>query len=144
MSNEMQENLKFIGQVLLSIATFGVTWVVSNQAAVVTALAILIVWLIKYLAERRDVYFSKVTITSGLYLVSFVLVIIVNPGILPAWPVMTGDAVEVIKLIALWLREAVVVMLPYTGAAMSIYNLLLKSVLDQLPDMFGVSTETIG
>lgn len=141
----MSKNTKFVLQVIVSLIVFGLTWVVSNQAAVTTALAIVIAWVINLLATTYKVHLGRATITGILYVLSFGLIIVINPDIVPAWPALAGlPATEFIRALAAWGRELTIILLPYTGAAMSIYNVLLRDVLDQLTFTPTVSAETIG
>jgi hypothetical protein len=121
---------KFVLQVVLSVFAFGLTWVVSNQAAIITAVTIAIVWLINTLAEYKGFKIGREYVTGALYGVAFLLVIIFNPGILPAVPVFPSDPVLVLSVLVAYLQAVVVALIPYTGAAMTIYNVLLRDVLD--------------
>lgn len=141
--DQMTEKIKFVLRVAISALVFGATWVVSNQAAVTTGLAIIFVWVIKYLSETYGYKPGKAELTGAVYVVSFLLVIIVNPGVLPALPAYHGDIAEIIRAVVVWVREATILLLPYTGAAMTVYNTLLKSILDELPAMFQKTTEVI-
>ncbi|HAE59749.1 MAG TPA: hypothetical protein DCG54_09675 [Anaerolineae bacterium] len=126
-------NVKYVLQVVLSILTFGVVWAVDNQAAIITALAILIVWAINVITEHLGVKFGRQMLTTGLYVVSLGLVVMLNPVALPAWPVMDGgEPALVMVAFGTWLQMLVFALLPYTAGAMTIYNLLLKAVLERL------------
>lgn len=139
----MSSNTKYVLQIVLSVLTFGLVWVVDNQAAVITALAIVIVWLLNMLSQRLGIKVGRRVLTTGLYVVSFVLVIIINPIVVPAWPSMGDDPAVIVVAIATWLQMLVVALLPYTAGAMTIYNLLLKAVLEKLAEPL-VPSEVIG
>lgn len=141
--DQMNEKTKLVLRVVISILVFGSTWVVSNQAAITTGLAIIFVWVIKYLSETYGYKPGKAELTGAVYVVSFLLVIIVNPGILPALPAYHGDIAEIIRAVVVWVREATILLLPYTGAAMTIYNMLLKSIIEELPLLFEKTQEVI-
>jgi putative effector of murein hydrolase LrgA (UPF0299 family) len=95
------------------------------------------------LAQRYNVKLGREIITGILYVLSFGLIILFNPAIMPAWPILPSDLALSIRAIADWARELTVLLLPYTGGAMSLYNVLLKDVFEQLSPVI-VSTETVG
>lgn len=129
----MSSNIKYVLQVALSVLTFGLVWIVDNQAAVITALAIVIVWALNTFFLRWGVKLGRQYVTAILYAVSLVLVVIVNPVVIPDWPTIPPDPALAVSAFAAWAQLLVVALLPYTAGAMTIYNLLLKAVLERLP-----------
>jgi hypothetical protein len=126
----MSTKTKLVLQVILSVFAFGLTWVVSNQAAVITAVTIVLVWLINTLAEFKGIKIGREYVTGGLYVIAFLLVIVFNPGVLPVFPSVPSDPAMILSVFFAYSQAVVVALIPYTGAAMTIYNMLLRDVLD--------------
>jgi hypothetical protein len=128
----MTSNTKFFAKVLVSIFAFGLTWVVSNQAAVITAVTIALLWGLNTLFKSKGINLGRGVVTGALYLIAYVLVIVFNPGILPTWPVFPGDPTLALAALMAYAQLLIVALIPYGGAAMTIYNMLLRDVLDGL------------
>lgn len=127
----MTKNWQIVFQVILSILTFGVTWAINNQAAVVTAAAIIIVYLINAFAKLRNVKLGSGWLTVILYIVAMVLAYFFNPTALPAFGPVPSDPALLINAVLAYIPLLIAMLTPYAGAAMAIYNMLAKSILDQ-------------
>lgn len=142
----MSDNAKYLLKVVLSILTLGVTWIYSNQAAIITAVTIVIVWILNSLFKWKGIKLGRAYVTGILYVIAFLLVVLFNPGVLPTWPIMPTDAGLAISVITAYLQMVIVALIPYAGAAMTIYNMLMQDVLDKVPVslLFRPAPEQIG
>jgi hypothetical protein len=124
----MSDNAKLVLKVFLSLFAFGLTWAVSNQAAVITTVSIMLVWVINVAFKRWRINLGRAYLTGILWAISFGLVVIFNPGVLPAWPNLDDPSLA-LSAIYSWTQMVVVALFPYSGAAMTIYNILAQDVL---------------
>lgn len=127
----MTKNWQFVLQVILSILTFGVTWAINNQAAIVTAAAIIIVYLINAFMKLRNVKLGRGWLTAILYVAAMILAYFFNPTALPAFGSVPSDPALLVNAVLAYIPLLIATLSPYAGAAMAIYNMLLKDVLDQ-------------
>lgn len=128
----MSQNAKFFLKVVLSLFVFGLTWALSNQAAIITAVTIVVVWGLNTLAKRSGYQPGRAVVTAGLYVIAYLLVIFFNPSILPAFPVFQADATQFVGALIGYLQLVALALIPYSGAAMTIYNMLMQDVLEGL------------
>ena len=124
----MSAKTKLVLKVVLSAFAFGLAWVVSNQAAIITTVSIMLVWVINVAFKRWGIILGRAYLTGILWSISFGLVVIFNPGVLPVWPNLDDPSLA-LSAIYSWAQMVVVALFPYSGAAMTIYNILAQDVL---------------
>lgn len=126
------KNVLFVLQIMGSVLTLGLTYVVSNQAAIIMALAIVIVWGINYLSRYMGKAPDKNILTGILFVVSLALAVIFNPGLLPPFPALPADGSAAFSVIVAYIGLVAGAATPIVGAATALYNILLADVLNQL------------
>lgn len=125
------KDVQLVVNVLLSLALFGGVWAVDNQAAIVTMLAILIAYGLNLFAKTQHVHLGRGWLTIIVYLAALLMAFFLKPIALPVFTPETSDpALFVVSLMA-YVPVLVAALSPYAGAAMAIYNVLLKDVLDR-------------
>lgn len=128
---KIPENIKFVLQVILSLASFGLAWATNNSAAVVMAFAILITYALNWLAQFYGYKPSRNTLTGVLFAVCLLLAVLFNPALLPPF-VAPADPAQMSSYVVTWLAMLAGAATPLVGSATILYNILLKDVLDQL------------
>lgn len=104
----ISSNAKFVLQVVLSLLTFGLTWAVDNQAAIVTAIAIVVVWALNTAMKRLGISLGRGYVTGVLYVISFVLVVLFNPVALPNLPALPQDPALLVGVLAAYVQMLIV------------------------------------
>jgi hypothetical protein len=105
---------------------------------------IVIVWALNSLFQWKGIKLGREYLTGILYVIAFLLVIVFNPGILPALPVLSGDFSIALTALIAYAQLVIVALIPYSGAAMTIYNMLMQDVLDKVPFLPAPMPEQLG
>ena len=121
-----------ITKTVAGLLVIGAAWAVSHQAAVITVVAMLIVWLINVLFKFFGKQVKTAWLTTALYVVSIGMAFLFSPVALPTFPAFTGDptgyAVALVGFVGVFMNLAA----PAVASATGIYNILFKDVFDQI------------
>lgn len=92
-----------------------------------------LVFAINYLIKSGlKVQIGRGWLTVILFAVSVPLAILFEPQALPILPDVTGDAVNVIGNVVIYITELVTILSQVVGVATAVYNILLKKVFEQI------------
>lgn len=121
---------KTVGGVLVLLAA----WAVDNQSAVITVIALVVVWAINVAFKYYNRKIGTAFLTTSLYVIAVVLALLFSPVGLPPFPVFDGDpqlySTALVDFAAVILSLAA----PTVASATGIYNILLKNIFDKIAD----------
>ena len=101
------------------------------QLFILGLVATVIVWLVKVVRARAGKDIPSGWLTTGVYVVSFVLALLFGLPALPAWPAI-GGPVDFVAALLQWVNDFLINVGPIVALATLLYNALLKKVLDRL------------
>jgi hypothetical protein len=121
---------KAVSGVLLLFAA----WAVDHQSAVITFIALLVVWSINVVFKYFNRKVGTAWLTTALYVIAIVLALLFSPVALPAFPVFDGDPQVYSTALIDFAGVILSLAAPTVASATGIYNILLKTVFDKIAD----------
>lgn len=101
----------------------------SEQLVVLGLVASIVVWVLKIIFTDKGDRVPSWILTSGLYVVAFVLALVFNPVVLPPFPPFS-DAPSFVSALLGYLNLLLPILAAAAGFATLIYQVILKRVLD--------------
>lgn len=120
-------------KIVLSVMTFGIGWLADNQAAVISFLALVIVWLVGLVFEHFKIKLGKAGLTGFVFAIAIILAYVFNPLTFPTLPEWTGDFSTYSPLLIAFLYSVLQAVDMIVAQATGVYNILLAEVLKKLP-----------
>lgn len=121
---------KTVGGVLVLLAA----WAVDNQSAVITVIALIVVWAINVAFKYFNRKVGTAWLTTALYVIAITLALLFSPVALPAFPVFDGDPTIYSTALVDFAAALLSLATPTVASATGIYNILLKNVFDKIAD----------
>jgi hypothetical protein len=128
MKFDWQTVLKLIATLVIS----GFVWTQDNQLAVLTLAAIVVVWLVKFIAARTGKQIGKAQLTGALLLIAVASAVLFQGFAIPALPQFDTDLIVYIESIFTWLGALLASGGELFAYATGLYNFLLADVLKRL------------
>lgn len=130
----MKEKFDFasIWRAVVGVLVVGAAWAVDHESAVITAVAMVVVWGMNALAKWRGVTLGRAKLTAVLYVLAMGMAVAFKWQVLPAAPVWGGDMAAFAEALMLYGTALITLSSVYVGGATAIYNMLLKQVFDKL------------
>lgn len=125
-------DIQVVGRTVTAAVVVGLAWAVDHQSAVITAVAMLMVWFVNALAKWRGIQIGRAWLTGFLYVVSMLLAVLFKWQALPAAPVWGGDPALYAEAMINYGSALIALSTVYVGGATAIYNMLMKQVFDKL------------
>jgi len=120
-----------IWRALVGAAVVGVAWAADNQSAVITAVAMVVVWVVNALAKWKGIVIGRAKLTGLLYVLAMIMSVAFKWQMLPAVPVFGGDPAVFAATLVEYGSALIALSSVYVGGATAIYNMLLKQVFDK-------------
>jgi hypothetical protein len=115
-----------------ALALTGLGWAAKHPEAALSLVAVALIWIINFLFRWKKIILHKAWLTTFLFFIALVLSAIFNPTLLPAWPVLSGDAQQIASAFYGWIGALIISAGPIVAYTTGIYNILLARVLDKL------------
>ncbi len=94
--------------------------------------SVLVAALNEAMKRGRGINLQRGWLTVLLFVVSIPLALMISPASMPGIPVFSGNAGADFMLMLNWFASVVAVLSQVAGAAMAIYNILLKRIIDSM------------
>ena len=125
-------DLQAIWRSVVAALVVGAAWAVDHQSAVITAVAMTVVWVVNVLAKWKGVQIGRAWLTGILYLIAMTLAVVFKWQALPAAPVWGGDPAVFADALIGYGSALIALSSVYVGGATALYNMLMKQVFDKL------------
>ncbi len=117
-------------KVLFAVVIMGAGWTVDNQAVLITAAAVGIVWLLGLIGRRFNWQPGKAALTTFLFILAVGLQLVFTPVVAPLFPAWTGEISSYLPLLIAYTGAWIAIAGPVVSAATLVYNILLAKVLE--------------
>jgi len=131
---KMKEIFDFdaIWRTLVGALVVGVAWAADHESAVITTVAMVVVWLVNALAKWKGITLGRAKLTAVLYVLAMVMSVAFKWQMLPLAPIWHGDPAAFAAALIEYGTVLITLSSVYVGGATAIYNMLLKQVFDKL------------
>ena len=116
------------------IAVLVAAFAASHQSAVITLVAMLVVWAINVTFKYFNKQIGTAWLTTILYVLAVVLALVFSPVALPVFPAFGGDAAAYALAMTGYVGVLMNLAAPAVASATGIYNILFRDVFGQISD----------
>jgi hypothetical protein len=113
--------------VLGALVLTGLGWAVGHPEAVISLVAVILIWVVNFLFTWKGIKLSKTWLTGILFVVSLGLTALFKLELFPIWPSPSTP-----EAIAAWLTSLITYAGPIVAYATGLYNIILSKVLEKL------------
>ena len=121
-------------KLLAALVISGFVWTQDNQLALLTIVSIVVVWGVKFYANRTQKKVGKLFLTSLLLVLSVGCALLFQGFALPAFPVFDGDVLVFAGALIAWAGALISSGSQLFAYATGLYNILLADVLKKLEE----------
>lgn len=128
----MKFDWQTVSKIVLALVASGFVWTQDNQLALLSLIAIAVVWVIRLIAQKTGKTVNKFHLSIVLLVVSIGCALLFQGFVMVPFPGFEGDLILFVSALFTWLGALLTSGAELFAVATALYNILLSDVLKQL------------